>query len=81
MSWLDVTNVDSRKPTLRWVPLPPPPAPPPTRIEYHGGLTAFFGPADEFERWKTEPFWRRALGLTAYDRRVGNNIATGGGPR
>ena len=46
---------------------PPPPAPPPCRV-IHYGPPGFAGPADEFEKWKAEPLWRRALGVTAWDR-------------
>jgi len=48
---------------------PKPPTPPPSRVEYNVFLNVFVGPEDEFKKWKAEPFWRRALGLTEWDRR------------
>ena len=49
----------------------PDPTPPPCRIEHRGFLCAFFGPEPEFDIWIAEPWWKRVLGFTAWDRNNG----------
>lgn len=48
--------------------LPRRPEPPPCR-EIHYGLFGFAGNAHEYASWRTEPWWRKALGMTAVDRK------------
>lgn len=47
--------------------LPSRPTPPPGRV-IHYGLFGFVGNEDEFRIWKSEPWWRKALGITTVDK-------------
>lgn len=47
--------------------LPSRPTPPPCRV-IHYGLFGFVGNEDEFRIWKSEPWWRKALGITTVDK-------------
>lgn len=40
---------------------------PPPRVQYNGLM---FGSPAELAAWKSEPWWRRCLGLTAYDLKM-----------
>jgi len=61
----DIRLVSRERPVVeprRTLP-PPPPAPPPCRVEYNGGpLGSFVGPADEFEAWRRQSWFRRVFG-------------------
>ena len=44
---------------------------PPSRVAYETlAGTLWFDSQEELDQWKAEPFWRRMLGLTAYNRRL-----------
>lgn len=47
------------------------PAMPPCRVSYEsiGGQLMFSSQA-ELDKWKAEPFWKKLLGLTEYDKRL-----------
>lgn len=52
---------------------PPPPLPPPSRVGVECfGVLRMFNSQEELDAYRAEPLWRRILGRTAYDRRLGS---------